>query len=365
MALQSSGAISLDDIHVEAGGSTGTSCNLNDTDIRGLTAGSGQTINSTSDSEIDLGDFYGATSITYFNASGGTTSTSGNYRYHKFTSSGTFAVSSLASGGPSNTVDYLIIAGGGTGGVGSQYHAGGGGGAGGYKTGSVTISSTGNNTITVGAGDASNNVNTSQNIYGSNVYWYNITLTTSDRGSSSSALGVTSTGGGAGGGAHGDQGWNRGETFGNPVTGGSGGGGGGYTQVDNGAGSVGGSQGNSGGNGASYAGGGGGGKGGSGGNANSTTPGNGGSGSSTGNANVDSATRGGGGGGASINSSYAVGSGGSGGGGAGGRPDTSASSGSGNTGSGGGGACGTSSGTFGASGAGGSGIVILRYQYQG
>lgn len=36
MALQSSGAISLNQIHIEAGGSTGTQASLNDADIRGL-----------------------------------------------------------------------------------------------------------------------------------------------------------------------------------------------------------------------------------------------------------------------------------------------------------------------------------------
>ena len=36
MALQASGQISLDDLHVEAGGTTGTECSLNDTDIRDI-----------------------------------------------------------------------------------------------------------------------------------------------------------------------------------------------------------------------------------------------------------------------------------------------------------------------------------------
>ena len=36
MALQTSGAISLNDIHVEAGGTTSTTASLNDSDIRGL-----------------------------------------------------------------------------------------------------------------------------------------------------------------------------------------------------------------------------------------------------------------------------------------------------------------------------------------
>ena len=36
MPLQSSGAISLNEIHIEAGGSTETQAALNDSDIRGL-----------------------------------------------------------------------------------------------------------------------------------------------------------------------------------------------------------------------------------------------------------------------------------------------------------------------------------------
>ena len=36
MALPSSGALSLDDMHVEAGGSTGTNCSINDSDIRAM-----------------------------------------------------------------------------------------------------------------------------------------------------------------------------------------------------------------------------------------------------------------------------------------------------------------------------------------
>ena len=61
MALATSGALTLDQIHVEAGGTTGTTCSLNDSDIRGLTAASGKTINSTLGTNIDFADFYGAT----------------------------------------------------------------------------------------------------------------------------------------------------------------------------------------------------------------------------------------------------------------------------------------------------------------
>jgi len=62
MALPTSGALTLDAIHVEAGGTTGTTCSLNDTDIRGLAPGSGKTINSTQGTTVDFDDFYGASS---------------------------------------------------------------------------------------------------------------------------------------------------------------------------------------------------------------------------------------------------------------------------------------------------------------
>ena len=53
MPLQTSGAISLDDIHVEAGGSTGTQCSLADVDIRVL-------IDANQGDIQDFDDYYGA-----------------------------------------------------------------------------------------------------------------------------------------------------------------------------------------------------------------------------------------------------------------------------------------------------------------
>ena len=40
MPLQSSGAISLHEMHIEAGGASGTNCTINDSDIRGLVGAS-------------------------------------------------------------------------------------------------------------------------------------------------------------------------------------------------------------------------------------------------------------------------------------------------------------------------------------
>ena len=72
MALQTSGAISLNDIHVEAGGTSGTTASMNDTDIRGLQAAAGRTINSTLGGETDFADYYGAASEVNLPTSGST-----------------------------------------------------------------------------------------------------------------------------------------------------------------------------------------------------------------------------------------------------------------------------------------------------
>lgn len=55
MALPSSGQISLNEMHVEVGGTTGTQAAINDSDIRGL-------ISASSASEMEFADFYGASS---------------------------------------------------------------------------------------------------------------------------------------------------------------------------------------------------------------------------------------------------------------------------------------------------------------
>ena len=55
MALPSSGAISLNQMHIEAGGSSGTQVGLNDADIRGL-------ISKSSGSQMSFNEWYGASS---------------------------------------------------------------------------------------------------------------------------------------------------------------------------------------------------------------------------------------------------------------------------------------------------------------
>ena len=71
----------------------------------------------------------------YIVATGGTITTSGDFKIHSFTGDGNFAVSSAPTPA-NNNVDYLVVAGGGSGG---RAH-GGGGGAGGYRESSGAAS---------------------------------------------------------------------------------------------------------------------------------------------------------------------------------------------------------------------------------
>jgi hypothetical protein len=133
-------------------------------------------------------------------ASGGTVTSAGitpgnGYRYHVFTSPGTFTVNSGAA-----TAEYLVVAGGGGGGTGT----GGGGGAGGVRYGTTPVV-TGSYSITVGAAGTAR-------VHG----------TASDNGNPSTFGPIVSQGGGKG--ASGSNGGTINVAF----HGGSGGGGGFY-----------------------------------------------------------------------------------------------------------------------------------------
>ena len=65
----------------------------------------------------------------YVEASGGTETTSGDYKIHTFTGPGTFTVSSAGNASGSTKFDYMVVAGGGGGGN----WASGGGGGGGFR----------------------------------------------------------------------------------------------------------------------------------------------------------------------------------------------------------------------------------------
>jgi hypothetical protein len=274
-------------------------------------------------------------------ATGGTVVTSGGYKYHTFTGSGTFAVSSSAT----NAFEVLLVAGGGGGGN----DVGGGGGAGGaiYRSGHTIAN--GSYSVVIGGGSP-------RRISGDD----------GNGASNSTFNGMTAFRGGGG------------TSWANIVglTGGCGGGGAGYpfdntgkssTQTSNGGGT---GYGSSGGNGITepFAGGGGGGAGGAGQNGSATpSPGKCGDGgvgiglfstwaSATGTGS--SGYYAGGGGGSSDNSVATRGAGGLGGGGRGlynNEGNNSAGDGVVNTGGGGGGCDGYPG------GAGGSGICIVRY----
>ena len=283
--------------------------------------------------------------------SGGTITTSGNFRIHKFTSSGNF-VNTVANLG----VEYLIVAGGGGGGGGFQS---GGGGGGGFRTNvsgatsgrgasaeaAMTLSNAATFAVTVGAGGAGGAAvtGTSATAIGS-------------QGGSSAFNSITSLGGGGG-----SSYWANDASFTPPSAQGMDGGcGGGAGDVpgDQSGGSGTAGQGYDGGDAIGYAspysGGGGGGAGAAGGNTSSGVAGNGGNGQASSITGSPVTYAGGGGGGGYQNSS---GTGGTGGGAAGTTGTGTAIAGTDELGGGGGGIGNQGQ----AGGAGGSGIVIVRY----
>ena len=75
-------------------------------------------------------DFFGP---EYVAATGGTVTTSGDFKIHTFTGDGNFVVSDGGNASGSNTTEYLVVAGGGGGAM------GGGGGAGGFRFATPTL----------------------------------------------------------------------------------------------------------------------------------------------------------------------------------------------------------------------------------
>ena len=301
----------------------------------------------------------------YISATGGTITCSpcGDYKIHTFTGPGTFTVCSVGNAAGSNTVDYLVVAGGGSGGTWGS----GGGGAGGFResggtaSGCYTTSPLGSCVsalpvtatgypITVGGGGTGQAYPT---------------RTSATPGSNSTFSTIASAGGG------------RAAACGTPgATGGSGGGG--YISNNSGSGLAGNTppvsppQGNNGGNAScapSYAGGGGGGATAVGANSTPSAAAAGGAGATTSISSSPTAYAGGGGGGSAGPGARPGGAGGTGGGGTGGESGPGASPGGAGTtntgGGGGGGGASTTAGTSsGAGGNGGSGIVIIRYKFQ-
>jgi len=305
---------------------------------------------------------------TFISATGGTVLTCGNYKTHVFTGSGCFVVTCAGNSYGSNSVEYMVVAGGGSGGTSPfSTNESGGGGAGGFRQNYPSPSTTGlpvtatTYPITVGAGGA-----------------LNPSAGNGNQGSNSIFSTITSAGGGYGS--------NYPSGGGGP--GGSGGGAGNGTGGTGNTPPVSPSQGNPGGGGGGHSGGGGG-IGASGGSISPTVAAVGGIGSSiattffgptapsygtTGPAPGRYFAGGGGAGGYGVPGPLnAGGIGGSGGGGNGGEylasgpfPPGNAIPGTTNTGAGGGGGsnCNQGPGNVKRGGSGGSGIVVIRYQYQ-
>jgi hypothetical protein len=298
---------------------------------------------------------YGAAFIT---ATGGTITTCGDYKVHTFTSDGCFSVSAVGNAGGSDSVDYLVVAGGG----GAGGDLGAAGGAGGFRIGAVCspgapplsapgglpVSAT-TYPITVGSGGAGN-TGTGQGTSGSNSIFS--TITSAGGGGGAGDVGKIGLPGGSGGGNQSNSSRTSGNTppvappqgnnggLGNP--GNSAGGGGGATAQGSDNPST--YQGGAGGNGAPVTG------------IFGVSP-------QPFYGPTNGVYAGGGGGGSYPGPGYATSpaSGGTGGGGPGSNTSGGAgTAGTANTGGGGGGgSCGNADG-----GAGGSGVVLIRYKYQ-
>ena len=309
---------------------------------------------------------------TFISATGGTITTSGDYKIHTFTGDGCFAVSSLGGGATpcaeATTVSYLVVAGGGS----APSDNAGGGGAGGFREGKassdcysasplvaptgLTITAT-TYPITVGGGGSPGGAPSHPLAPGDAL---------GTPGSNSVFSTITSTGGGKGG--H-DNGPGAGPGY-ESEPGGSGGGAGGRATTFFGNGNTPPTsppQGNNGGQGGSSipnpGAGGGGGASAAGSNQSVAFNGASGGAGATTSITASPTTYAGGGGGGAGQPTGSGGSGGPGGGGAGGNSPSPGTpqgvAGTTNTGGGGGGA-----GQDGVSGAGGKGIVIIRYKFQ-
>ena len=292
----------------------------------------------------------------FISATGGTITTSGDYKIHTFNADGCFAVTVGASA-PNNNVAYMVVAGGGGGGS----NHGGGGGAGGFREGkppadpytgsplaaacSALPVSTQTYPITVGGGSAGgtapNGISPSA---GSNSVFSTITSAGGGYGASSSV-------------AAGDGGSGGASTYNASSCNGSGntppvsppqGTDGGQAQTPS-----------------PYANGGGGGATAVGTNGSGATSGPGGAGATTSITASPVAYAGGGGGGRTSYGASGGGAAGTGGGGVGATgPGVAGTSGGTNLGGGGGGGYANCPGPGTPGGSGGSGVVIIRYKFQ-
>ena len=301
-------------------------------------------------SAIAGGGGYGA---SFIEATGGTVSTSGDFKIHTFTGDGCFVVAGVSNTAANNEVSYIVVGGGG----GSGSNAGGGGGAGGFresksgvdsytaspKEGATNITVTATTfPITVGGGGAGSTAGPAKGANGSNSVFSTVT---SSGGGGGGAPGSNAGGPGASGGGARSNCDAAGGTGNTPPVSPSQGSNGGASGPPSSPPFLGG-----GGGGATAAG-------------ASGNPGNGGGGAgATTNITGSPVAYAGGGGGGSNACATSGGPAGTGGGGAGGNNPAAGTTGSANTGGGAGGSGGAASPNNGV--AGGKGVVIIRYKSQ-
>jgi hypothetical protein len=163
---------------------------------------------------INVGDATAVAGNNFVAATGGTILTCGDYKTHIFTGPGTFTVTNAGQPTGSNSVEYLVVAGGGGGG----YDFGAGGGAGGFRTytalpsasplngpASLPVSAQGY-PITVGAGGAGGvETPASNSVSGSPSIFSTITSTGGGRGGAAGGNSIGSSGGSGGGNRFGSQ----------------------------------------------------------------------------------------------------------------------------------------------------------------
>ena len=282
-------------------------------------------------------------------ASGGTTATCGNFKIHTFTGPGTFVVSDAGNPAGSNTVSYMVVAGGGGGGTGSSHGAGAG--AGGYRESRAAGDSYTASPLNATCGPTYNLPVSVQSypiaVGGGGAGATSTSPKFGADGSASSFSTISSAGGGAGGGWNDSDGRNGGSGSGSANQSSPGNIGNGNTP------SVSPPQGQNGGSASPCRMGGGGGAGEVG---NTDGQGQGGDGVSS-EISGGATIRAGGGG---AGGSGASGCGGDGGGGAGATGSGNGTNGTANTGGGGGGSYSDAN----TGGTGGSGVVIIRYNFQ-
>lgn len=307
--------------------------------------------------------------VVFITATGGTETTSGDYKIHTFTGDGTFTVCTVGNPAGSDSVDYMVVAGGGGGGSGGNYNGGGGGGGGFRESvpspaawsasplanpgGALPVSVQGYPVTVGGGGAGGTGPNTSKGSSGSSSSFSSIT-SAGGGGGGAGGPGAPGASGGSGGGAGNDLSATKPGGTGNsppvsPPQGESGGtspgGGGNSTDAKFWYSAGGGGATDAGNNGFEF-----------------STPAQGGDGATTSISGSPSSFSGGGGGAGGINPSPNRSPGGTGGGGIGSNSPTRGTDGSPNTGGGGGGAFNGPSGLTGL--AGGKGIVVIRYKYQ-